>query len=88
MHTNPGCVCVFMLPGTDGFIIIIIARWMDTIPDAVRVRTGSAYIYIALSSSLGASSRLTVLVVLYNGSKFAHIRWSAGIGTFGSFVFV
>ena len=55
-----------MLPGTDGFIIIIIARWMDTIPDAVRVRTGSAYIYIALSSSLGESSRLTVLVVLYN----------------------
>jgi hypothetical protein len=26
---------VFTLPGTDGFIIIIIARWMDTIPDAV-----------------------------------------------------
>ena len=41
------CVCVFILPGTDGFIIIIIARWMDTIPGAVRVRTGSAYIYSA-----------------------------------------
>jgi hypothetical protein len=37
-----------MLPGTDGFIIIIIARWMDTIPDAVRVRTGGAYIYSAV----------------------------------------
>ena len=46
-----GCLCFclcYLLPGTDGFIIIIIARWMDTIPDAVRVRTGSAYIQLLI----------------------------------------